>query len=94
MGQSVKLVLDQGQMIIVKFGREGRKGSFLSLSLLSFYSECPSKEDLEGSGDFRTVGKVMCTMEYTDGLMLLAKEGTVLQGTKYERNETGRCCGV
>ena len=94
MGQSVKLVLDQGQMIIVKFGREVRKGCCLSPTLLNFYSECPTREDLEVSGDFKIVGKVMCTTKYTDGLVLLAKEETVLQGTKDELIETGGCCGV
>jgi len=53
-------------------------------SLLNFYNECPTKEDLEGSGDFKILGKVMCTMKYTDGLVLLAKEETGLQGTKDE----------
>ena len=36
----------------------------------------------------------MCTTKYTDGLVLLAKEETVLQGTKDELIETGGCCGV
>jgi len=49
---------------------------------------------LEVSGDFKIVGKVMCTTKYTDGLVLLAKEETVLQGTKDELIETGGCCGV
>ena len=94
MGHSVNLVLDQGQMIIVKFGREVIKGCYLSPSLLNFYSECPTKEDLDRFGDFRIVGKVMCTAKCTDGLVLLAKEETVLQGVKGELIETGRCYGV
>jgi hypothetical protein len=94
MGQSVKLVLDLGQMIIVKSGRKVRKGYCLSPTLLNFYSECPTKEHPEGSGDFKIVGKVMCTTKYTDGLVLLAKEETVLQGTKDELIETGGCYGV
>jgi hypothetical protein len=62
----------------------------LSLSLLNFYSGCPTKEDLEVPEDFKIGGKVMCTTKYTDGLVLLAKEETMLQDTKDEFIETGR----
>jgi hypothetical protein len=81
-------------MIIIIFGREIRKGCCLSPSLLNFYSKCPTKEDLEEFGDFKIVGKVLCTTKYTDGLELLAKEETMLQVMKEELIETGRCYGV
>jgi hypothetical protein len=44
------------------------------------HSEYIIKEALELIGDFKIGGKVICTVKYADGLMLLAKEGTVRQG--------------
>jgi hypothetical protein len=41
-----------------------------------------------------TLKKKKCTTKYTDGLVLLAKEETVLQGTKHEMIETERCYRV
>jgi hypothetical protein len=35
---------------------------------------------LEGFGDFKIGGQLIRTVKYTDELMLLAKEETVLQG--------------
>lgn len=37
------------------------------------YGEYLTNEALEGFGDFR-IGKVICTVKYTDGLVILAKE--------------------
>jgi hypothetical protein len=41
------------------------------------YSEYPSKEVVEGFGDFKI--EVICNVKYTDDLILLAKEEKVLQ---------------
>jgi hypothetical protein len=43
------------------------------------YSEYITKEALEGFGAFRIGEQVICTVKYADGLVLLAKEETVLQ---------------
>ena len=45
-----------------------------------FYSECLTKEDVEGFGDFKIGGKVIRTVNYADDLVLLAQEEPVLQG--------------
>jgi hypothetical protein len=44
------------------------------------YSEYCSQEALEGFGDFKIEGQVICTVKYTDDLVLLAEEEAVLQG--------------
>jgi hypothetical protein len=38
-----------------------------------------TKETFEGFGDFRIGEQVICTVKYADGLVLQAKEETVLQ---------------
>jgi hypothetical protein len=43
------------------------------------YSEYLTKEDLEGFGDFKIGGQVICTVKYADDLVLLAREEMVLQ---------------
>jgi len=42
------------------------------------YSEYLSKDDLEGSGDFKIRGKVLRPMKYADDLVLMAKEEAML----------------
>ena len=39
-------------------------------------------EDLEGFGDFKIGGQVICTVKYGDYRVLLAKEEVVLQDMK------------
>jgi len=50
------------------------------------HSECLTKEALEEFGDFKIGGKIIYTVKYEDGLVLLAKEEKV--------TETGRCYGM
>jgi len=49
-----------------------------------FCSACTAKyltkKALEGFGDFKGRGQVICTTKYADDLVLLAKEEMVLQG--------------
>jgi hypothetical protein len=40
------------------------------------------------------MGQVICTLEYADDLLLLAKEEMVLQGMIGRLIEIGRCCGM
>jgi hypothetical protein len=42
------------------------------------YSKCLTKEVLEGFGDFKIVGQVICTVKHADGLVLVDKEQSVL----------------
>jgi hypothetical protein len=44
------------------------------------YSECLTKEDLDGLGDFKLGGKIIQTVKYADDRVLMAKEEIVLQG--------------
>ena len=50
------------------------QGCCLSLILFKSYSEYLTKEALEGFGDLKIGGKVICTVKYAYGLVLLAKE--------------------
>ena len=43
------------------------------------YSECLTKESLEGCGYFKIGGQIIHTVKYGDDLVLLAKEEKVLQ---------------
>jgi len=58
------------------------------------YSECLTKEALEGFGDFKIGGKIIHTVKYADVLVLLAKEEKVLQDMTDKLIEIGRCYGV
>jgi hypothetical protein len=65
----------------------------LSPILFNLYSEYLTKEAVEEFGDFKT-GQVIRTVKYTDDLVLLAKEGTVLQDTIDRLSEIGRRYGM
>ena len=41
---------------------------------VQIYSECLTKEALDGLGDFNIVGQIIQTVKYADGLVLMAKE--------------------
>jgi hypothetical protein len=75
--QSIK-VQDQGEAS-VKTGRGDRQGCCSSPILLNLNSEYLTKEAIKGFGDVK-IGQVIRIVKYADGLVLLAMEGTVLQG--------------
>jgi hypothetical protein len=58
------------------------------------YSECLTKEALDGLGDFKLGGQIIQTVKYADDLVLMAKEETVLQGMIDRLIEIGRCYGM
>jgi len=94
MAQSVKVRLNQGETRSAKIGRGVRQGCCLSPILLNLYSECLTKEALEGSGDFKTGEKIIHTVKYADDLVLLAKKENVLQDMIDKLIEIGSCYGM
>ena len=82
MEQKVKVRLIRGETRSVQTGRGVRQGCCLSPILLNLYSECLTKEALDGLGDFNIGGQIIQTVKYADDLVLMAKEETVLQGMK------------
>ena len=63
----------------MQIGRGVRQGFCLSPILFNLYSECLTKEALDGLGDFNIGGQIIQTVKYADDLVLMAKEETVLQ---------------
>ena len=80
MEQKVKVRMDRGETRNVQIGRGVRQGCCLSPVLFNLYSECLTKEALDGLGDFNIGGQIIQTVKYADGLVLMAKEEMVLQG--------------
>ena len=80
MEQKVKVRLDRGETRSVKIGRGVRQGCCLLPLLFNLYSECLTKEALDGLGDFKVWGQIIQTVKYADDFVLMAKEETVLQG--------------
>jgi len=78
MAQIVNVGLNRGETRSEKIGRGVRQGCCLSPILLNLYSECLTKEALEGLGDFIIRGQIIHTVKYADELVLLAKERKVL----------------
>jgi len=78
----------------VKIGRVVRQGCCLSPILFNLYSECLTKEALEGSGDFKIGGQIIHTVKYADDPVLLAKGKNVLQDMIDKLTESGRCYGM
>ena len=78
----------------MKNGRGVLQGCCWSSTLFNFYSECLTKEAVEGFGDFKIGGKVIRTVNYADDLVLLAQEEPVLQGMMERLIEIGRCYGM
>jgi len=69
MVQNVKVRLNRGATRSVKIGRGVRQGCCLSPILFNLYSECLTKEALEGFGDFKIGGKIIHTVKYADGIV-------------------------
>jgi len=74
MSQTVNVRLNRGETRSVKIGRGVRKECCLSPILLNLYSECFTREALEGFGDLKIGGQIIHTVKYADDLVLLAKE--------------------
>ena len=92
--QNVKVRLDRGETRSVQIGRGVRQGCCLSPILFNLYSECLTKEALDGLGDFNIGGQIIQTVKYADDLVLMAKEETVLQGMIDKLIETGIYYGM
>ena len=92
--QSVKVQLNQWETRSVKIGRAVRQGCCLSPILFNLYSECLTKEALEGFGDFKIGGQIIHTVKYAGDLVLMAKEEKVLQYMIDKLIEIGGCCGM
>jgi hypothetical protein len=73
MAQCVKGRLNRGETISVKTERGVRQGCCLSPILFNLYSECLTKEALEGCGDL-VIEHIINTVKYADDVVLLAKE--------------------
>jgi hypothetical protein len=58
------------------------------------YSECLTKEALEGFGDLKIERQIFNTVKYADELVLLATEEMVLQGMIDKLIETRRWYGM
>ena len=87
-------IQNRGETRSLKIGRGVRQGRCLSPILFNLYSECLTKEALDGIGDFKVGGQIIQTVKYADELMLMAKEETVLQGVIGKLIETGRYYGM
>ena len=94
MEQKVKVGLDRGKARSVQIGRGVRQGCCLPSILFNLYSECLTKEALDGLGDFNIGGQIIQTVKYADERVLMAKEETVLQGMTDKLIETGRYYGM
>ena len=91
MDQRVKLRLDPEETRSVQIGRGVRQGCCLSRILFNLYSECLTKEALDGLRDINIGRKIIKTVKYADDLVLMAKEETVLQGMIDKLIEIARC---
>ena len=78
----------------MQIGRGVRKGCCLSPILFNLYSECLTKEALDGLGGFNIGGQIIQAVKYADDLVLMAKEETVLQGMIDKLIEIGSYYGM
>ena len=79
---------------ILQVGRGVRHVCCLSQILFNLYSECLTKEALDGLGDFNSGGQIIQTVKYADDLVLMAEKETALQGVTDKLIETGRYYGM
>jgi hypothetical protein len=70
--------LDRGETRSVQTGRGVRQGCCLSPILFNLYSECLTKEALDGLEDFKLGGQIIQTVKYADDLVLMDNEENVL----------------
>jgi hypothetical protein len=94
MAQSVKVRLNRGKRSSVEIGRGVRQRCCLSPILFNLYSECLTKEALEGFGDLKIGGQIINTARYADDLVLLAKKEMVLKDMIDKLIEIGRSYGM
>ena len=78
----------------MQIGRGVKQGCCLSPILFNLYSECLTKEALDGLGDLSIGGQIIQTVKYADDLVLVAKEDTVLQSMIVKLIEIERCYGM
>ena len=78
----------------MKIGRGVRQGCCLSPILFNLYSECLTKEALEGFEDFKIGGQIINTLKYADDVVLLAKEEKVLHDMIDKLIEIAGCYGM
>jgi hypothetical protein len=78
----------------VKIGRGVRQGFRLSQLLFNLHSEYVTQEALEGLGVFKVGGQIISTVRYADGLVLMAKEETILQSMTDKLTEVGKGYGM
>jgi len=71
MAQRDNIQLNRGETRSVKIRRGVRQGCCLSPILFNLYSECITKEALEGFGDFKIGGQIIHTVKYAEELVLL-----------------------
>jgi len=71
--------------------QSAKQGCCFSPILFNLHSQCLIKEGVEGFGDFRTGGQVVCIVKHAEDLVLLAKEEKVLQDTIDILIEIGWC---
>ena len=69
MDQRVKVRLDRGETRSVQIGRGVSQGCCLSTILFKLYSECLTKEALDGLGDFNIGGQIIQTVKYANDIV-------------------------
>ena len=86
-----------GHNVIRKQKRKRKMWSkkwYLERDMSYVYSECLTKEAVDGLGDFNIGGQIIQTVKYADDLVLMAKEETVIQGMSDKLTEIGMCNGM